>query len=126
MRSVRGRLMVAFGLTAVLSVVVTGIIAIGLLRRQAEGTARADLTKIAQAIAAEDPTVIGNGGVAGLGIVRRVLAINGDEAALVYRGGTALGDAAAVAQSVNLQPLIQGGQVQGKAGGFVYVGVPVS
>jgi len=126
MRSVRARLMVAFGLTAVLSVVVTGIIAIGLLRRQAEGTARADLTKIAQAIAAEDPTIIGNGGAAGLGIVRRVLAINGDQAALVYRGGSALGDAASVAQSVNLQPLIQGNQIQGTSGGFVYVGVPVS
>ena len=126
MRSLRGRLGVALGLTAVLSVVVTGLITIGLLRRQAEGNARADLGKIAQAIVDEDPTLLGNGGVTGLAIVRRVLAINGDQAAVVSRNGSAVGDGAAVARSIDLQPLIEGQNIQGKAGGFVYVGVPVS
>ena len=125
MRSLRGRLGVALGVTAVLSVLITGIVAVGLLRRYAEGNARADLEKIAQAIAAEDAT-----STVGLPIIQRVLAINGDRAALITRGGVAVGGAADVAQAVNVQPLLAGQEIRGTAraasGTVVYVGVPVT
>src|SRR5438105_12691914 len=125
MRSLRGRLGVALGVTAVLSVLITGIVAVGLLQRYAERNARADLEKIAQAIAAEDAT-----SNVGLPIIQRVLAINGDRAALVTRGGAAIGTAADVAQAVNVQPLLAGQEIRGSArvasGSLVYVGVPVS
>src|SRR5947199_74257 len=51
MRSLRGRLGVALGVTAVLSVLITGIVAVGLLRRYAERNARADLAMIALVVA---------------------------------------------------------------------------
>src|SRR5438094_3496485 len=125
MRSLRGRLGVALGVTAVLSVLITGVVAVGLLRRYAERNARADLEKIAQAIAAEDAT-----SNVGLPIIQRVLAINGDRAALVTRGGAAVGSAADVARAVNVQPLLAGREIRGTAraasGTVVYVGVPVS
>jgi signal transduction histidine kinase len=125
MRSLRGRLGMALGVTAVLSVLITGIVAVGLLRRYAERNARADLEKVAQAIAAEDAT-----SNVGLPIIQRVLAINGDRAALVTRGGAAIGAAADVAQAVNVQPLLAGQEIRGTArvasGSVVYVGVPVS
>lgn len=125
MRSLRGRLGVALGVTAVLSVLITGIVAVGLLRRYAERNARADLEKIAQAIAAEDAS-----STVGLPIIQRVLAINGDRAALVVRNGAAIGTAADVAQVVNIQPLLAGQEIRGTAraasGTAVYVGVPVS
>ena len=125
MRSLRGRLGVALGVTAVLSVLITGIVAVGLLRRYAERNARNDLEKIAQAIAAEDAT-----STVGLPIIQRVLSINGDRAALVTRNGSAVGGAADVAQAVNMQPLLGGQEIRGTArvasGTVVYVGVPVS
>jgi signal transduction histidine kinase len=125
MRSLRGRLGVALGVTAVLSVLVTGIVAVGLLRRYAERNARNDLAKIAQAIAADDAT-----STVALPIIRRVLAINGDQAALLTRNGVAAGEAAGIAQAVNVQPLLAGQQISGTVrvatGTFVYVGVPVS
>ena len=125
MRSLRGRLGVALGVTAVLSVLITGIVAVGLLRRYAERNARADLAKVAQAIAAEDAS-----STVGLPIIQRVLAINGDRAALVLRNGSAAGGAADVAQAVNMQPLLAGQEIRGTtrtaSGTVVYVGVPVT
>jgi two-component system sensor histidine kinase BaeS len=125
MRSLRGRLGVALSVTAVLSVLITGIVAVGLLRRYAERNARADLEKIAQAIAAEDAS-----STVGLPIIQRVLAINGDRAALVTRNGSAIGGAADVAQAVNVQALLAGQEIRGTvraaSGTVVYVGVPVS
>ncbi|HLW17431.1 MAG TPA: HAMP domain-containing sensor histidine kinase [Actinomycetota bacterium] len=128
MRSLRGRLGVAIGVTAVVSVFLTGLVAIGLLRRYSESNARNDLAKIARAIAADDPTTIGD--TVSLPIIRRVLAINGDQAALVTRGGFTLGAASSIAQSINLQPLIGGQEISGTArtssGSVVYVGVPLA
>lgn len=125
MRSLRGRLGVALGVTAVLSVLITGIVSVGLLRRYAERNARADLEKIAQAIAAEDAS-----STVGLPIIQRVLAINGDRAALVLRSGAALGAGADVVQDVDVQPLLAGQEIRGTArlasGSVVYVGVPVT
>src|SRR5205807_10382194 len=72
MRSLRERLGVAIGVTAVLSVFLTGIVAIGLLRRYSESTARSDLAKVARAIAAEDPDTVGT--TVTLPLIRRVLA----------------------------------------------------
>ncbi|HJT38002.1 MAG TPA: HAMP domain-containing protein, partial [Actinomycetota bacterium] len=125
MRSLRARLGVAIGVTAVVSVFLTGIVAIGLLRRYAESNARSDLEKIGQAIAAEDADT-----TVSLPIIRRVLAINGDQAAVVTRGGLAVGGSAPVAQSINLQPLIAGQEIHGTAnsssGSVVYVGIPIA
>lgn len=125
MRSLRSRIAVAFGVTAVLSVVLTGLVAVGLLRRYAERNARADLAKIAQAIVDEDPSTLVNG-TASLPVIRRVLAINGDQAAVVLRNGSMLGEAAGIAGSVNVSPLLAGSTIQGRTGNVVYVGVPVS
>ena len=125
MHSLRARLGVAIGLTAVVSVFLTGIVAIGLLRRYAESNARDDLEKIGQTIAAEDADT-----AVSLPIIRRVLAINGDQAAIVTRGGVALGASASIAQGINLQPLIAGREIRGTAGtasgSVVYVGVPIA
>ncbi|MGZ4128406.1 MAG: sensor histidine kinase [Actinomycetota bacterium] len=125
MRSLRSRIGVAFGVTVALSVVLTGLVSIGLLRRYAESTARADLAKIAQAIADEDPSTLVNG-TASLPIIRRVLAINGDEAAIVLRNGSLAGSGATLVRSVDVSPLIAGNRIQGTAGNVVYVGVPLS
>ena len=128
MRSLRERLGVAIGVTAVLSVFLTGIVAIGLLRRYSESTARSDLAKVARAIAAEDPDTVGT--TVTLPLIRRVLAINGDQAAIVTRNGAVLGNAASIVDGINLQPLIAGQEISGTtrtdAGNVVYVGVPIS
>ena len=113
MRSLRERLGVAIGVTAVLSVFLTGIVAIGLLRRYSESTARSDLAKVARAIAAEDPDTVGT--TVTLPLIRRVLAINGDQAAIVTRNGAVLGDAASIVDGINLQPLIAGQEISGTA-----------
>ena len=128
MRSLRARLGVAIGVTAVVSVFLTGLVAIGLLRRYSESQARNDLAKIAQAIAAEDADTVGT--TVSLPIIRRVLAINGDQAAVITRNGLAVGASAGIAQGIDLQPLIAGQQIRGtartEAGSVVYVGVPIS
>ena len=128
MRSLRGRLGVAIGVTAVVSVFLTGIVAIGLLRRYAESQARNDLAKIAQAIASEGADAVGT--TVSLPIIKRVLSINGDEAAVVTRNGFAVGASADIARGINIQPLLAGQQISGTArtgsGNVVYVGVPIS
>src|SRR5437763_1531609 len=128
MRSLRGRLGFAIGATAVVSVFLTGLVAIGLLRRYSESQARNDLAKIAQAVAAEDADTVGT--TVSLPIIKRVLAINGDQAAVITRNGLAVGASAGIAQGINLQPLLAGQQVRGTArtdaGNVVYVGVPIS
>lgn len=128
MRSLRGRLGVAIGVTAVVSVLLTGIVAIGLLRRYSESNARNDLEKIAQAIAADDADTVGT--TVSLPIIKQVLSINGDQAAVVTRSGLAIGASAPIAQGINLQPLLSGQEIRGTArtdsGSVVYVGVPIA
>jgi signal transduction histidine kinase len=127
MRSLRGRLGFALGATAVLSVAITSAVSVGLLRRNATDNARRDLVRIARAIAA-DPAGLGDQQVA-LRQVRRLLAINGDVAAVVLAGGSSAGTGAAVADAVDLRPLVAGTQISGtvRTAGedYVYVGVPV-
>jgi two-component system OmpR family sensor kinase len=128
MRSLRGRLGVAIGVTAVVSVFLTGLVAIGLLRRYSESQARNDLAKVARAIASGDADTVGT--TVSLPIIKRVLAINGDQAAIVTRNGLAVGASAGIAQGINLQQLIAGQEISGTArtgsGNVVYVGVPIS
>jgi len=128
MRSLRGRLGVAIGVTAVVSVFLTGLVAIGLLRRYSESQARNDLAKVARAIASEDADTVGT--TVSLPIIKRVLAINGDQAAVVTRNGLAVGASAGIAQGIDLQQLIAGREISGTAttgsGNVVYVGVPIS
>jgi two-component system sensor histidine kinase BaeS len=65
-----------------------------------------------------------------LPLIRRVLAINGDQAAVVTRTGAVAGTAASVVEGIDLAPLLAGQQISGSAqtgsGNVVYVGVPIS
>lgn len=130
--SFRGRLGLALALTAIVSVAITGVVAVGLLRRAAADQAREDLRRIAMTLVGERDTLILDD--RSLLAVQRVLAINGDELAVLGPGGviaprltSPVGEA--IARSIDISPLLAGSAITGSAtvdeGEYVYVGVPV-
>ncbi|HEX9713844.1 MAG TPA: HAMP domain-containing sensor histidine kinase [Actinomycetota bacterium] len=130
--SFRGRLGVALAATAFLSVALTAVVSLGLLRRSAADQARADLRRIAETLVGEGETLILD--EVSLGAVRRVLAINGDELAVLGPGGIVAGrlttpTGAAIAREIDVTPLRRGSTISGEVrideGAYVYVGVPV-
>lgn len=125
-RSLRGRLGIALGAVAAVSVAATALIAFGLVRRYAEETAQHDLQRLGRVIAGE----IGAGRLLGeIRAARRLLRVSGDHLAVIGPGGEVRGEGAEIAGAVDLQPLLAGEQIRGTArtseGSFAYVGLPV-
>jgi two-component system OmpR family sensor kinase len=128
-RSLRGRLARTLGITAALSVAVTALISFGLVRRFADQDALRQLDRHADAVAREaDAFELGQAPA-----LRRLLGASGDQVALVGPRGRMTGedaDARAVAAQIDLQPVLGGQRVTGRAriasGSFVYVALPVS
>lgn len=127
--SLRARLGLALGATAVVSVAVTAVVSVGLLRRAAESDAREDLHRVARALALE-PGEIGSADRIRLSALRRVLRVNGDELAVIRRNGAVLGTGAPLLEGVDVTPVLDGGEISGTVrsslGDHVYVGVPVA
>jgi len=128
-RTLRGRLGWTLGLTAALSVLVTALIAFGLVRRFAEQSAVRQLNDHADAVAA-DSEALAAGRAAAL---RRLLRASGDEFALVGPRGRFVAEdaqATAVANALDLRSVIAGSRTSGRIrtsyGRYVYVAEPVS
>jgi signal transduction histidine kinase len=131
-RSLRGRLALALGLTAALSLAAAAVITFGLVRRYTQDQAIADLHRVAEATAAEasgeefavDPTRVRP--------LRRVAEATGNYFAVVGpRGGVSGGEplAIAIGEAIDVSPALTGtvtdGTVTVSGSKYAYVVVPV-
>jgi two-component system, OmpR family, sensor kinase len=131
-RSLRGRLALALGATAALSLAASAVITFGLVRSYTEDQALAELRSLAEATASEagDELVVEQ---VQLRALRRVLGVSGHLLATVGPRGGIGGDsplAREVGQAVDVTPAVQGrigqGTVDVAGKPYAYVVVPVS
>jgi len=130
-RSLRGRLALALGLTAALSLAAAAVITFGLVRRYAQDQAISDLRRIAEATAGEATDEI-VAQPAPLRALRRVIEVTGNHFAIVGpRGGVTGGEplAIAIGNAVDVSPALAGrtseGTVVVSGSKYAYVAVPV-
>jgi two-component system OmpR family sensor kinase len=123
------RLSITLAAVAVLSVTITAVVAIGLLRGYAERSAFAELKRLAQVIAVE----VGAGRLLAEREFRpaeRILLVSGAQVAVVRPDGRVDGDAAELAETIpNTASLLQGAEIEGTftldGSEYAYVGFPV-
>ncbi len=129
-RSLRGRLALALGLTAALSLAAAAVITFGLVRRYTDDQATAELARTARAVASEagDDLVLRP---ARFGELRRVLIASGNLLATVGPLGRIASEneeARRVALAIDVQTVLSGTTLRGfvEAGGtrYAYVAIP--
>ena len=127
-RSLRGRLALAFALTALLSLAAAAILTFGFVRRFSQDQALNDLRRIAEATAAE-ATVLDQASVRPL---RRVAEATGNYFAVVGpRGGVSGGEplAIAIGEAIDVAPALAGRTIEGtvtvSGSRYAYILVPV-
>jgi signal transduction histidine kinase len=127
-RSLRGRLGLALGLTAALSVIVTALISFGLVGSFARANTLRDLDRHAQAVASEAESLDLRAQA-----IRRLLRASGDTIAVIGPRGAIVTDeplARRVAQSVDLSGVLAGrsqsGTVRVGSTEYAYVALPTS
>jgi signal transduction histidine kinase len=131
-RSLRGRLTLALGLTAALSLATAAVITFGLVRRYNQDQAIADLHRVAEATAAEASGEEFAVDLARLRPLRRVAEATGNYFAVVgprgrVGGGEPLG--IAIGEAINVSSVLSGGTIDGtvtvSGSRYAYFVVPV-
>lgn len=120
--TLRRKLVLAIGLTAVVTTLATGAVGVGLLRAHIQGQAKGDLIRTARAIGAEADEIRGGG--LQLRALRRGLRAQGIELVVVTPSGAVEGELSHLVGRMNPTPLAGGGAV-GDIDGYAYVVWPI-
>lgn len=125
-RSLRNRLAIALIATAIVSVGVTAIVSVGLVRNYAQDSAQRDLEHVASTLA-DDPGVFGE--VRSLRAMGNVLHGTGYLIGVALDDGTIRRDLAGASGRIDVAPLASGRATRGTVGlgndDYAYYGIPV-